>query len=64
MAGWIKMPLGMEVGLSLGDFVSGSAVTIFLNDIKIAILDQNRNKSNNRFCLLKVTIFMNVKKFV
>jgi len=21
MAGWIKMPLGMEVGLSLGDFV-------------------------------------------
>ena len=21
MAGWIKMPLGMEVGLGLGDFV-------------------------------------------
>jgi len=41
-----------------------SAVTIFSNDIEIAILDQNRKKSNDRFCLLKVTIFMKVKKFV
>jgi len=39
-------------------------VTTFSNDIEIAILDQNRKKSNRQFCLVKVTIFMNVKKFV
>jgi len=45
-------------------YVYVSAVTIFSKDIEIAILDQNRKKLNNRFCLLKVTIFMKVKTFV
>jgi len=31
MAAWIKMPLGMEVGLSPGDFVSDGDPTLPLN---------------------------------